>query len=74
MSSAQFFAQKMLTLGNIKLESKFIKDETSNAVWYVEKGDQKTEIGKITNRVKKLGKGTLLIETTIKMNQAPDKP
>lgn len=74
MSSAQFFAQKTLTPSNVKLESKFIKNETSNAIWYAQKGDQKMEIGKITNEVKKVDKTTLLIKTTVKMNQAPDKP
>lgn len=74
MSSAQFFAQKTLTPSNTKLESKFIKDETSNAIWYAQQGDQKMEIGKITNEVKKVDKTTLLIKTTVKMNQAPDKP
>lgn len=74
MSSAQFFAQKTLTPSNAKLESKFIKNETSNAIWYAQKGDQKMEIGKITNEVKKVDKTTLLIKTTVKMNQAPDKP
>jgi len=74
MSSAQFFAQKTLTPSNTKLESKFIKDEISNAIWYAQQGDQKMEIGKITNEVKKVDKTTLLIKTTVKMNQAPDKP
>jgi hypothetical protein len=74
MSSAQFFAQKTLTPSNTKLESKFIKDETSNAIWYAQQGDQKMEIGKITNEVKKVDKTTLLIKTSVKMNQAPDKP
>ncbi|WP_415328921.1 hypothetical protein [Chryseobacterium sp. MMS23-Vi53] len=74
MSSANFFAQKTLNPSNVKLESKFIKDETSNAVWYVEKGDQKMEIGKISTKTKKIDKATLLIETTVRMNQAPDKP
>jgi hypothetical protein len=74
MSSAQFFAQKTLTPSNTRLESKFIKDETSNAIWYAQQGDQKMEIGKITNEVKKVDKTTLLIKTSVKMNQAPDKP
>jgi hypothetical protein len=72
MSSAQFFAQKSLSPNNVKLESKFIKDETSNAVWYAEKGDQKMEIGKVTTQIKKVDKATLLIKTTVKMNQAPE--
>ncbi|WP_312901859.1 DUF3108 domain-containing protein [Chryseobacterium taichungense] len=74
MSSANFFAQKTLTPGNVKLESKFIKDETSNAVWYAEKGDQKIEIGKVITEVKKIDKAKLLIKTTVEMNQAPGKP
>lgn len=74
MSSANFFAQKALTPGNVKLESKFIKNEISNAVWYAEKGDQKVEIGKITTEVKKINKTKLLIKTTVQMNQAPGKP
>jgi hypothetical protein len=45
MSSAQFFAQKTIVPSNVKLESQYIKDEISDAVWY-EKGDQKMEIGK----------------------------
>jgi hypothetical protein len=74
ISSAQFFAQKTVTPSTIKLESKFIKNETSNAIWYAEKGNQKIEIGKISTQTKKIDKTTLLIETTVKMNQAPDKP
>lgn len=74
MSSANFFAQKTFSPNNVKLESKFIKDEISNAIWYAEKGDQKIEIGKISTKTKKVDKATLLIETTVKMNQAPDKP
>lgn len=74
MSSANFFAQNTLSPNNVKLESKFIKNETSNAIWYAQQGDQKMEIGKITNEVKKVDKTTLLIKTTVKMNQAPDKP
>jgi len=74
ISSAQFFAQKALTPSNVKVESKFIKDETSNAIWYVEKGDQKMEIGKVITQIKKIDKATLLIRTSVKMNQAPDKP
>ena len=72
MSSAHFFAQKTLNPNNVKPESKFIKDETSDAVWYAEKGDQKMEIGKVTTQVKKVDKATLLIKTTVKMNQAPE--
>jgi len=74
MSSAQFFAQKTLTPANTKPEVKFIKDEISNAIWYAQQGDQKMEIGKITNEIKKVDKTTLLIKTTVKMNQAPDQP
>ncbi|RZJ49998.1 MAG: hypothetical protein EOO19_04235 [Chryseobacterium sp.] len=72
MSSANFFAQTSLSPKNIKLESKFIKDETSNIVWYAEKGDQKIEIGKIATQIKKVDKRTLLIKTSVKMNQAPE--
>lgn len=72
MSSANFFAQKSLDPKNVKLEFKFIKDETSNAIWYTEKGDQKIEIGKVTTQVKKIDKAILLIKTTVKMNQAPE--
>ena len=74
MSSANFFAQKTLNPSNVKLESKFIKNEISNAVWYAEKGDQKVEIGKITTEIKKIDKTKLLIKTTVHMNQAPGKP
>ncbi len=74
MSSADFFAQKTLTPNNVKIESKLIKDEISHALWFAEKGDQKIEIGKISTQTKKIDKTTLLIETTVKMNQAPDKP
>lgn len=73
MSSAQLFAQKTLNPGNVTLESKFIKNETSTAIWYAEMGGQKVEIGKITNRVKKTDNTTLLVETTVKMNKAPDQ-
>jgi hypothetical protein len=72
ISSAQFFAQKSLSPNTVQLESKYIKDETSNAVWYAAKGDQKMEIGKVTTQVKKVDKATLLIKTTVKMNQAPE--
>lgn len=72
ISSANFFAQTSLSPKNIKLESKFIKDETSNIVWYAEKGDQKIEIGKIATQIKKVDKRTLLIKTSVKMNQAPE--
>ena len=74
MGSANFFAQKTLTANNVKLESKYIKDETSHTVWYAQKGDQKMEIGKITTQVKKVDKTTLLIKTSVKMNQAPETP
>ncbi|SDH58089.1 hypothetical protein SAMN05421846_101214 [Chryseobacterium taeanense] len=74
MSSANFFAQKTLNPNNVKPESKFIKNEISDAVWYAENGDQKIEIGKITTEIKKVDKTKLLIKTTVKMNQAPGKP
>jgi hypothetical protein len=74
MSSANFFAQKTLTPDNVKIESKYIKDETSNSIWYIENGTQKKEIGKITTEVKKVDKTTLLIKTSVKMNMSPDIP
>ncbi|MGE4513922.1 MAG: hypothetical protein AB7E26_08950 [Chryseobacterium sp.] len=74
MSSANFFAQKTVNPSNVKPESKFIKNEISDAIWYAENGDQKIEIGKITTEIKKIDKTKLLIKTTVKMNQAPGKP
>ena len=73
ISGSHFFAQKTVTPNIVKLESKFIRDETSNIVWYAQKGDQKIEIGKITSELKKVDKTTLLIKTSVKMNQAPEK-
>jgi len=74
ISSTHFSAQKTLAPSNTKIESKYIKDEISNAIWLAEKGDQKIEIGKVITQVKKLDKARLLIKTTVNLNQAPDKP
>ena len=74
ISSANFFAQKTLIPSNVKIESKFIKNETSEAVWFMENGTKRSEIGKITTEIKNVDKETLLIKTSVKVNMSPDKP
>lgn len=72
LSSANFFAQNLLSPKNPGINPKLIKDETSEAVWYAGNADTKTEIGSIITEIKKLNKSDLLIRTTVKMKQAPD--
>ncbi|TZG00085.1 hypothetical protein FW781_09205 (plasmid) [Chryseobacterium panacisoli] len=72
LSSANFFAQNLLSPENSGINSKLIKDETTEAVWYAEKADTKIEIGTIVTDIKKLNKTDLLIKTTVKLKQAPD--
>ncbi len=72
VSSANFFAQNSITPSGVKLESQYIKDKVSNMVWYAEKDSEKIAIGKISTQMKKTDKNTFLVETTVKMNQAPE--
>lgn len=72
LSSANFFSQKLLTPENSGIDSKLIKDETSEAVWYAENAGSKMEMGHIITELKKLNKTDLLIRTTVKLKQAPD--
>ena len=72
VSSANLFSQQLLTPENIKINSKLIKDETSESVWYAENAGTKIEIGSIITEIKKLNKTDLLFKTTVKMKQAPD--
>lgn len=72
LSSANFFAQNLLSPENSGINSKLIKDETTEAVWYAEKADTKIEIGTIITEIKRLNKTNLLIKTMVKMKQTPD--
>jgi len=72
ISSANLFSQKLLNPGNSSIDSKLIKDETSEAVWYAENAGKKIEIGSIITELKKLNKTDLLIKTIVKLKQAPD--
>lgn len=72
VSSTHLFSQNMLTPKNVDIDSKLIKEETSELLWYAEKADTKTEIGSITTEFKKLNKNELLIKTMVKLKQAPD--
>ncbi|AZB09975.1 hypothetical protein EG344_14715 [Chryseobacterium sp. G0162] len=72
VSSANLLSQQLLTPENIQINSKLIKDETSESVWYAENAGTKIEIGSIITEIKKLNKTDLLIKTTVKMKQAPD--
>jgi hypothetical protein len=72
ISCTHLFSQKLLTPAHSGIDSKLIKDETSEAIWYLENADSKTEIGSIITELKKLNKTDLLIKTTVKMKQAPD--
>ncbi|MDW9379970.1 hypothetical protein [Chryseobacterium sp. JV558] len=72
LSSANFFAQNLLSPENSGINSKLIKDETTEAVWYAEKADTKIEIGTIITEIKRLNKTDLLIKTMVKMKQTPD--
>ncbi|WP_027385109.1 DUF3108 domain-containing protein [Epilithonimonas caeni] len=73
IGSAQFFsAQDILSPNNVKLDSKYIQDESSEVSWSMENAGSKIEIGKVTTEFKKLNKKDLLIRTTVKMKQAPE--
>ncbi|MPS72089.1 MAG: hypothetical protein E2590_02975 [Chryseobacterium sp.] len=73
IGSAQFFsAQDILSPNNVKLDSKYIQDESSEVSWSMENAGSKIEIGKVTTEFKKLNKKDLLIKTTVKMKQAPE--
>ena len=73
ISSANFFsAQNLLSPSNVKLDSKYIQEESSEVSWTMENAGQKFEIGKVTTEFKKLNKKDLLIRTTVKMKQAPE--
>ncbi|MCS4303339.1 hypothetical protein [Chryseobacterium sp. BIGb0232] len=72
VSSVNLFSQKFLTPENVQINSKLIKDETSESVWYAENAGTKIEIGSIITETKKLNKTDLLIKTIVKMKQAPD--
>lgn len=72
VSSINLFSQKLLTPNNISIDSKLVKDEISEAAWYVENAGAKIEIGSIVTELKKLNKTDLLIKTTVKLKQAPD--
>ncbi|WP_347218020.1 hypothetical protein [Chryseobacterium sp.] len=72
ISSTHFFSQQLLTPQNAAINSKLIKNEISEAVWYTENSGSKAEIGSIITELKKLNTTELLIRTTIKLKQAPD--
>jgi len=73
IGSANFFsAQSLLSPSNVKLDSKYIQDESSEVSWTMENEGQKIEIGKVTTDFKKLNKKDLLIKTTVKMKQSPE--
>ncbi|SDJ58047.1 DUF3108 domain-containing protein [Chryseobacterium jejuense] len=72
ISSTHFFSQELLSPQNAAINSKLIKDETSEALWYADNAGSKTEIGNIITELKKLNKTDLLIRTTVKLKQAPD--
>ncbi|WP_312765025.1 hypothetical protein [Epilithonimonas sp.] len=73
INSAHFFsAQNLLLPNNVKLDSKYIQDESSEVTWTMENAGSKFEIGKVTTDFKKLNKKELLIKTTVKMKQSPE--
>lgn len=72
ISSTHLFSQQLLTPQNAGINSKLIKDEISEAVWYADNAGSKIEIGSIITELKKLNSADLLIRTTVKMKQAPD--
>lgn len=72
ISSAHFFSQNLLTPKNGAIDSRLIKNETSEALWYADNAGAKTEIGSIITELKKVSKTDLLIRTTVKLKQAPD--
>lgn len=73
IGSVHFFsAQNLLSPTNVKLDSKYIQDESSEVSWIMENAGSKFEIGKVTTDFKKLNKTDLLIKTTVKMKQSPE--
>ncbi|UQB68772.1 hypothetical protein [Epilithonimonas zeae] len=73
IGSTNFFsAQNLLSPTNIKLDPKYIQDESSEVSWTMENAGSKFEIGKVTTDFKKLNKKDLLIKTTVKMKQSPE--
>jgi hypothetical protein len=72
ISSTHLFSQQLLTPQNAGINSKLIKDETSEAIWYADNAGSKIEIGSIITELKKVNKTDLLIRTTVKLKQAPD--
>ncbi|RKE89024.1 DUF3108 domain-containing protein [Epilithonimonas arachidiradicis] len=73
IGSANFFsAQNLLSPTNVKLDSKYIQDESSEVSWIMENAGSKIEIGKVITDFKKLNKKDLLIKTTVKMKQSPE--
>lgn len=73
IGSANFVsAQNLLLPSNVKLDSKYIQEESSEVSWTMENAGAKIEIGKVTTEFKKLNKKDLLIRTTVKMKQAPE--
>lgn len=73
IGSANFFsAQNLLSPNNIKLDPKYIQEESSEVSWTMENAGKKIEIGKVTTELKKLNKKDLLVKTTVKMKQAPE--
>lgn len=72
LSSTSFFSQNLLTPKNAGIDTKLIKDETSEQLWYAENAGTKIEIGSIITEFKKLNKTDLLIKTIVKLKQTPD--
>jgi len=73
IGSANFFsAQNLLSPSNVKLDSKYIQEESSEVSWTMENAGSKIEIGKVTTEFKKLNKKDLLLRTTVKMKQSPE--
>ncbi|SHK42512.1 DUF3108 domain-containing protein [Epilithonimonas mollis] len=67
-----FSAQNILSPADVKLNSKYIQDESWEVSWSMENAGSKFEIGKVINEFKKLNKKDLLIKTTVKMKQSPE--
>jgi hypothetical protein len=72
IGNTHLFSQQLLTPENAGINSRLIKDEISEAVWYAENAGATIEVGSIITELKKLNKTDLLIRTTIKMKQTPD--
>lgn len=73
IGSASFFsAQNILSPSNIRLDSKYIQNESSEVSWSIENAGSKIEIGKVITEFKKLNKKDLLIKTTVKMKQVSE--